>query len=47
MKAAGATILEPITERPEYKLKSFIVEGPEKVSIEVVEAKPVPEGSWD
>lgn len=47
MKSAGATILEPITERPQYKLKSFIVEGPEKVNIEVVQAKPVPEGTWD
>jgi hypothetical protein len=47
MKSEGATILEPVTERPQNKLKSFIVEGPEKVSIEVVEAKPVPEGTWD
>jgi len=47
MKAEGATILEPIAERPQYKMKSFIVEGPEKVSIEVVEARPVPEGSWE
>jgi catechol 2,3-dioxygenase-like lactoylglutathione lyase family enzyme len=47
MKAAGAEIIEPITERPQYKLKSFLVQGPEKVTIEVVEAKPVPEGTWD
>ncbi len=47
MKADGVTILEPLAERPETKLKSFIVEGPEKVSIEIVEAKPVPEGTWD
>jgi catechol 2,3-dioxygenase-like lactoylglutathione lyase family enzyme len=47
MKAAGVTIVEPITERKDLKLKSFIVEGPDKVSIEVVEAKPIPEGTWD
>ena len=47
MKAAGAEIIEPITERPQYKMKSFLVQGPEKVTIEVVEAKPVPEGTWD
>ena len=47
MKAAGVTILEPLAERPEYQLKNFIVEGPEKVSIEIVEAKPVPEGTWE
>lgn len=47
MKAAGVTILQPITERKELKLKSFLVEGPDKVSVEVVEAKPIPEGTWD
>src|SRR5262249_11216564 len=47
MKAAGATIIEPVTERPQYKMKSFLVEGPEHVTVEVVEAKPVPEGTWD
>ncbi len=47
MKAEGVTVIEPITERPGLKLKSFIVEGPNKVSIEVVEAKPIPEGTWD
>jgi len=47
MKAAGVEILEPITDRPETKMKSFIVQGPEKVSVEIVEAKPIPEGAWD
>lgn len=47
MKAAGATIVEPIAERKEFKLKSFLVEGPDKVTVEVVEAKPIPEGAWD
>lgn len=47
MKAAGVTILEPITERKDLKLKSFLVEAPDKVSVEIVEAKPIPEGTWD
>jgi catechol 2,3-dioxygenase-like lactoylglutathione lyase family enzyme len=47
LKAAGVKIIEPLAERPQFKLKSFIVEGPEKVSIEIVEAKPVPEGVWE
>jgi catechol 2,3-dioxygenase-like lactoylglutathione lyase family enzyme len=47
MKQSGAKIIEPITDRPQYKLKSFLVEGPEQVTIEVVEAKPIPEGTWD
>jgi catechol 2,3-dioxygenase-like lactoylglutathione lyase family enzyme len=47
MKAAGVEILEPITERPQYKMRSFLVQAPDKVTVEVVEAKPVPEGVWD
>lgn len=47
MQAAGVTIVEPITERPQYKLKSFVVEGPDKVLIEIAQAKPIPEGVWE
>ncbi len=47
MKAAGVEIIEPITERPQYKMKSFLVQAPDRVTVEVVEAKPVPEGVWD
>jgi catechol 2,3-dioxygenase-like lactoylglutathione lyase family enzyme len=47
MQAAGVKILEPISEKPDFKMKSFIVEGPEQVAIEIVEAKPIPEGVWD
>ncbi len=47
MKAAGATIVEPITLREPWRLRSFIVEGPDRVLIEVAEAKPIPEGVWD
>jgi catechol 2,3-dioxygenase-like lactoylglutathione lyase family enzyme len=47
MQKAGVKILEPLAERPQFKLKSFVVEGPERVSVEIVEAKPIPEGTWD
>jgi hypothetical protein len=47
MQAAGVKILEPISEKPDFKMKSFIVEGPNQVAIEVVEGKPIPEGVWD
>jgi len=45
MKAAGVTIAQPIAERPEG-VKSFFVTGPDAVSIEIVEAKPIPDGLW-
>ncbi len=47
MKAAGVEVIEPITDRPEYKMKSFIVQAPDGVSVEIVQAKPIPEGVWD
>ena len=47
MKDGGADIVEPIEERPEYGMKSFFVRGPDGILIEVVEAKPIPESSWE
>lgn len=47
MKGAGVQILEPLAERPEYKLKSFVAQAPDGVSVEIVEAKPIPEGTWE
>jgi catechol 2,3-dioxygenase-like lactoylglutathione lyase family enzyme len=47
MKAAGAKIVEPPAMREQFGMKSFLVEGPEKVTIEVVESKPIPEGIWE
>ncbi len=46
MKAAGLRIVEPIGIRQEYDLKSFFVQGPDNVLLEIVEAKPIPEGLW-
>lgn len=47
MKAAGVEIVEPSATREPHKLKSFFVQGPNKVLIEIVEAKPIPEGLWE
>ena len=47
MKKNGVEIVDGIKEREEYGFKSFFVRGPDKVLIEIVEAKTVPEGSWE
>ncbi len=47
MKAAGVEIVDEIKARPEFGFKSFFVRGPDKVLIEIVEEKPIPEGLWD
>lgn len=47
MKNEGVEIVEPIRFDETFKHKSFFVLGPDKVLIEIVEAKPVPEGVWE
>lgn len=47
LEKAGVTIVEPIAVRDPYKLKSFFVQGPDNVLIEIVESKPIPEGIWE
>jgi catechol 2,3-dioxygenase-like lactoylglutathione lyase family enzyme len=47
MKKAGAEIVEPIAMHEDIKTKGFQVLAPDKVTIEIVEAKPIPEGVWD
>jgi catechol 2,3-dioxygenase-like lactoylglutathione lyase family enzyme len=47
MKKAGVHIVEPIAKRDKFGIKSFFVEGPDRLLVEIVEAKPVPEGMWD
>lgn len=47
MKANGVEIVKPITEDKDLKIKSFFVRGPDHVLVEVVEAKPIPEGVWE
>ncbi len=46
MRAAGVPIVEPMAMRPQHNLKSFFVQGPDNVLIEIVEAKPIPDGLW-
>lgn len=48
MKAAGVEIVEPIAVRPDDGgLKSFFVNAPDRVLVEIVESKPIPEGIWE
>jgi len=47
MKAAGVEIVRPPAWREDDATKSFFVRAPDKVLIEIVEAKPIPEGLWD
>ena len=47
MKAAGVTIVAPPADREQFRLRSFFVEAPDGVLVEIVQAKPIPEGLWD
>jgi catechol 2,3-dioxygenase-like lactoylglutathione lyase family enzyme len=47
MKSAGVEIVEPPAVREGVGHKSFFVMGPDKVLIEIVEAKPIPDSSWE
>ena len=47
MQAAGVEIAEPIAVRPDVGHKSFFVVAPDQVLIEIVEAKPIPDSSWE
>lgn len=47
MKRNGVEIVDGIKQREAYKMKSFFVRGPGKVLIEIVEARPLPEGVWE
>jgi catechol 2,3-dioxygenase-like lactoylglutathione lyase family enzyme len=47
MQAAGVRIVQPIAVQESLRLKSFFVLAPDDVLVEIVEAKPIPEGAWD
>lgn len=47
MKAAGVEIVAPIEKSKEFGHTSFFVMGPDKLVIEIVQEKPIPEGIWD
>lgn len=47
MERNGAKIVRPIKKDDMFGHRSFYVLGPEKVLIEIVEDKPIPEGIWE
>jgi len=47
MERNGVKIVRPIKKDDMFSHKSFYVLGPEKVLIEIVEDKPIPEGIWE
>jgi catechol 2,3-dioxygenase-like lactoylglutathione lyase family enzyme len=47
MKQAGVKIVRPIGLDESLKLKSFFVMAPDDVLVEIVEARPLPEGVWE
>jgi len=47
MQAAGVDIVEPITKKSDVGHRSFFVLAPDNILVEIVEAKPIPDGSWE
>ena len=47
MKANGVEVVKEIAVDTQYGFKSFFVRNPDKVLVEIVEEKPIPNGIWD
>jgi catechol 2,3-dioxygenase-like lactoylglutathione lyase family enzyme len=47
MKADGLEIVKPIAKDSAFGHTSFFIRGPDKVLIEIVQDKPIPEGIWE
>lgn len=47
MKAEGHTIEQEIKVSPLHGLPSFFLRAPDDILVEMVEAKPIPEGIWE
>jgi len=47
MQRAGVKIVQPIEVQESLKLKSFFILAPDNVLVEIVEARPIPEGAWE
>lgn len=47
MKSDGVEVLTPIRHDPKFNLDSFYVLAPDQVTVEIVQAKPIPAGVWD
>jgi len=46
MKRDGVEIVSPIAERSDFGFRSFFIQGPDGVLVEIVEAEPIPDGLW-
>lgn len=46
MERNGVEIVSPIAERPDFGFRSFFIQGPDGVLVEIVEAEPIPDGLW-
>ena len=46
MQRDGVEIVRPLAESAEFGFDSFMVNGPDGVLVEIVEAEPVPDGLW-
>jgi catechol 2,3-dioxygenase-like lactoylglutathione lyase family enzyme len=46
MTRAGVEIVRPIPVDPNHGHRSFFVRGPDRLLVEIVEARPIPEGLW-
>jgi catechol 2,3-dioxygenase-like lactoylglutathione lyase family enzyme len=46
-RAMGATVTAPIAVQPDTGVKSFFLQGPDGVLVEIVEARPIPDASWE
>ena len=47
MRSAGVEIVEPITRKSDVGHRSFFAMAPDKLLVEIVEARPIPESSWE
>ncbi len=47
MRDTGVEIVRPIATDPEHGLTSFFVRAPDRLLVEIVQEKPVPDGIWN
>ena len=47
MKEQQFEIVRPVAVSEEYKIRSFFARAPDRILVEFLEAKPIPEGLWD
>ena len=47
MEKDGVEIVSPFQDRADMGHKSFVVMGPDKLLIEVVQGRPIPDGIWE